>query len=234
MRQPILLLFALITLQSYAQTLLTKDVYKFKSRRYTFIPDSTIYRDSVDLNPFKLQAGQKQITIHIYGLEQSYRLDIKLTEVDTTALITAYTYEVKTVKPKRAEKRMFPKGKIDKKEEWNLKTKVTSISSPMIDTLLSIINSVRFDSLPTYRTMGSDLGITELDGYGFIFDIRLGDDLIRYSVGRLYLNNHRGLNGLKPIDAMLLNYLHNRGDLKVEYLNHACYNAGSSLWVCKR
>lgn len=235
MREPIIIfiLLFLTLFQSYGQTLETKDVYKLKSRQYTWLPDSTVYMDSIDLNPFKLEENINQITIFVDGLEQRYRLDIKLTSSDTTAYITAYTYEVKPSKPSKEEKRMFPNYKIDKKEEWKLKSKLTAVTDTIINSVLTIIETVDFDSLPSYEKMRDDIGLIQCDGHGFGFAIRNENYIVKYYVNSLYLNKHEKLNDLHPIESLLLDFLKNRNNLKVKYLNDACYNGGSAMWICR-
>jgi hypothetical protein len=210
----------------------SKDVYKLKSRKYTWLPDSTVYKDSIDLNPFKQQENKRQITIFVGGLEQSIRLDIKITNLDTTAFLTAYTYEIKLVKPTKEEKRMFPKYRIEKKEEWKLKAKVTAINDTIINSVLTIIESVNFDSLPSYETMRDEVGLVQMDGHGFRFNLSSDDYKKKYSVNSLYLNRHEKLKDLQPIESLLLDYLKDRNDLKVEYGKNACYNSGSIIWIC--
>ena len=230
--QHIFIILLLTTSQSFGQTLESKDVYNLKSRRFTWLPDSTVYKDSIDLNPFKQQENIKQITIFVGGIEQSIRLDIKLTNTDTTAFLTAYTYEIKLAKPTKKEKQMFPNYRIDKKEEWKLKTKVTAVTDTIINSVLTIIESVNFDSLPSYEAMRDEIGFLQVDGHGFGFNISSSNYKKSYSVNSLYLNRHHKLRDLRPIESLLLDYLKNRNDMKVEYLKNACYNSGAIIWIC--
>lgn len=229
----ILLFLLMISFQSLGQTLESKDVYSLKSRQYTWMPDSVIYKDTVDLNPFKDQKDIKQVTVFVRGLEQSYRLDMKLTDSDTTALVTAYTYEIKRSKPTKEEKKMFRKVRILIKEEWRLKTKLTPISDTIINSVLKIVGSVDFNSLPSYEEMQDEIGLLQLDGNSFGFTIRNGNEIMNYGVNSLYLNRHEKLKALRPLEPMLLDYLKSKNDLKVNYLDNACYNNGSVTWICK-
>lgn len=235
MREPIIIfIFLFLTLfQSHGQTLKSKDVYILKSRQYTDLQDSIVYKDSIDLNPFKLEENINQVTIIVYGLEQDYRLDIKSTSSDTTAYITTYTYEIKSSKPTKEEKRMFPNYKIDKKEEWLLKTKLTAVTDTFINSVLTIIEKVDFDSLPSYEKMRDDIGLIQMDGRSFSYTIRNKNHVVTYYVNSLYLKEHEKLNDLKPIEPLLLDFFKNRKDLKVKYSKDACYNSSSTIWICK-
>lgn len=226
------LLSTLIVFEISGQILSWKDVYKLKSRQITFIPDSTIYKDSVDLNPIIGQFNHT-VTIFLYGLEQSYRFDIASSIADTLGFVTAFTYEIASVKPTRDEKRMFPKFKIEEKEEWRLKSKVTPLDDIIVQSILAIIDSVNFESLPSSDTMSRDLSFFQVDGHGFAFTIENASSSIDYSVNSLYLNKHEKLANLKPIEPILIDYVKKKEDLKVEYVYNYCYNSGSILWICK-
>jgi hypothetical protein len=232
--QNIFILLLLITFQSNGQTLESKNVYKLKSRQYTSLLDSTVYIDYINLNPFKQQENNNQITIYIVGLEQRFRFDIRFTNSDTNAFITAYTYEIKQSKPSRDEKKMFPKFKIDKKEEWRLKTRITHIEDTIIKSLLNIIQPIDFERLPNYESMMEDIGQVQMDGISYAFEVRNNDKMLLYRVNSLYLKTHEKLIDLKPIESLILDYINNHPDFKVEYQINACYNSGSIIWRCSK
>ena len=229
----IFMMLLMLTISSNAQTLALKEVYKLKSKRFSWLPDSTVYKDSVNLDPFKPLENAYQISLFVDGLEQNFRFDIRVTSTDTIAFVTSSIYEVKPISPTRNDKKMFPNLKIEKKEVWVLKTKTTTVDDTFINGLLRIIQSIDFDSLPNYEKIRNDVGLLQLDGHSFGFKVVKNNRTQVYSTPSLYLNKHGKLKNLKPIENLILNFLNNNPEVKVEYQNGTCYNSGSMVWVCK-
>jgi hypothetical protein len=230
-----IIIFILLLLISYGancQIASSKSVYKLKSKQHSFVPDSVICKDIIDLNPFT-EHNYLQISIFI-DLFLNYRFDLKLTEKDTIAFITIFTYEIKRVKTSKQEKQMFPNYKIWRKEEWTLISKVTPISDTISKSIISIIESVNFEDLPSRETIAKDIGFVQADGYGFRFIIKRKGVTTSFSVNSLYLNKHEKLIKLKPIETLLMNYIMNNSNFVVNYQENRCYNNGSSsVWMCK-
>lgn len=226
------LLWAFVGPPLKAQIPSIKYEYTLKRKSGNFVPEAYVYKDTINLNPFDLAVGN-QITVLVVGLEQRYRLDIAVNGADTTAFITAYTYEISAVKPNRHDRRMFPGCRIEKKTMYLLKTKVTPLSDTLIHSVLAIMGQMDFDGLPTYETLGRDIGLAQFDGISFGFSIKSGYRLINYYANRLYLSAHPALKTLKPIDALLTAYFKANPELMVAYEVNKCYRSEGGMNVCQ-
>jgi hypothetical protein len=228
----IISMILIITLNSdsFGQVYSLIDKYSLKVKGYYELQDSTIYRDTINFNPFN-NSQKNHVSIDVWGCFYNYRFDIEFDDADTVGLFTAYLYEVKPVKPSKEEKQLFTPNKIKYKNEWRLKTKQSNMSSQFSSELLQIITKVDFDGLPDRKTLKNDVKLIQFDGTGFLFDGEINNKKISYSINSLYLNKHNKLLGLMPIEKLIFDYIKDN-DLEVDMNKGCCYTGGSSSWRC--